>query len=242
MDGLDTTTAREIKSILLVLSKALPLISISVKSRATRCSPNNSHSSYARARIATVSTTALLSGTSKLQSLITFSSATSPSRSKTSRRKISTPISQRYTPPARKSRGNRKTPLVTPVKDDAFLLNPPSPSNGEYFFVKEAVEAFDAYEHRNKKQLKELGLNKKKIKEKLICYWHSMGWAPLHNLSYWYRLVKLLKEGKPLREWRKGKICKTGREPLAEIDDIMDFVNEFLRERIEAQLMFLLLS
>ena len=72
-----------------------------------------------------------------------------------------------------------------------------------------------------------MGLNKKEIQEKLIFYWHSTkGWAPLHDISYWYRLVKLLKKGEPLREWRNGKVCKTGREPLAEIDDIIDFVNK----------------
>ena len=116
-------STRKLIRILLTVSKALPIISNSVKIRAGNGAPVNSNPSYARARLQTVSNEATLTGASKLQSLVDSAQSLVDST------------------PSRKS--SRKRAVVTPDRD-SLPPDLPEPLNGKYYSVIEAVAKFKA--------------------------------------------------------------------------------------------------
>ena len=116
-------STRKLIRILLTVSKALPIISNSVKIRAGNGAPVNSNPSYARARLQTVSNEATLTGASKLQSLVDSAQSLVDST------------------PSRKS--SRKRVVVTPDRD-SLPPDLPEPLNGKYYSVIEAVAKFKA--------------------------------------------------------------------------------------------------
>jgi len=67
-----TTTTREINSMLNLLSNVIPLISESVKSKASKCAPTKSNASYVRSRLQSQSNPLGMSGIERLKQLLIF--------------------------------------------------------------------------------------------------------------------------------------------------------------------------
>ena len=65
-----TRGRRKIINHLLTLTKALPIIANTVKSRATKCTPSNSNAAYARRRLLVASNQTNITSDSKLQLLV----------------------------------------------------------------------------------------------------------------------------------------------------------------------------
>ena len=85
-----TTVRRKIINQLLTLTKALPIIANTVKSRVTKCIPSNSNTAYAKRRLLAASNQTNITSDSKLQLLVDKSNTdkvkgTTPLRTSTTR-------------------------------------------------------------------------------------------------------------------------------------------------------------
>ena len=199
-----TQAIRKIHSILILLSKALPLISNSVKGQVASCAPPNSNPSYARSRLQTdsSSTASELVGIPKLELLVKESSAnvkSSPTRCQQKRKRSPATIS----------------PDKTIVPSDY-----PTPNNHNYFLIKEAVVAYKTYPQ-------------KKQRMSMLKHWEKKGWVPEYKGGErsWNRMAHSLSLGNQLREWKidkDQKISKTtgGRSPLVSVVQAQRYLQE----------------
>jgi hypothetical protein len=87
----------------------------------------------------------------------------------------------------------------------------PTPPNNNKFLVKQALQAFNNYNH-------------KKQKEKLLEYWQSKICVPERNIYWWYRNAKMNRNGTTIREWNDEDKTKRGRPPYAEVHEIRSCV------------------
>jgi hypothetical protein len=85
------------------------------------------------------------------------------------------------------------------------------PPNSNKFLVKEALQAFNDYNH-------------KKQKEKLVKYWQSKRRLPERNINWRYRNAKMIRNGTTIREGNDEGKTKRGRPPYAEVHKVRSYV------------------
>ena len=173
-----TTTTREINSMLNLLSNVIPLISESVKSKASKCAPTKSNASYVRSRLQSQSNPLGMSGIERLKQLLKESSCVSSSPELRVQQK----------------RKNAPTAMVSPHKSNPLPPDCPVPHNDKFFLIEEAVLAYQQYPHRNKRT-------------KLLTYWQEQHWVPAYGNGRrtWNKMIQRIKDGKSLREWQLDK-------------------------------------
>ena len=129
------------------------------------------------------------------------SASTSPTSSGTEKLQALVRDSAPILPTPRKSTRRRKLAVVTPEKRPVLMpADLPIPRDGHRFLLAEAVVAFNEYPHR-------------KFIKNVVRHWESEGWVPKYTMRNWYKLGKMVKEGKPLAEFDDGWFHKNGRAP-----------------------------
>jgi len=203
-----TKKTREIHSILILLSKVMPLISKSIKSQASKCTPPGMNPTYVRSRMQSTSNPLGKIGVERLQLLL---KDTSPKEDTVTQRKQQ-PKRKKATSPATVSPNKSSSPSQ-PSSDY------PVPQNNQHFLIAEAVQAFQDYPNK---------------KQKLLSYWEQQKFVPKYSTGrrHWNKMCLKMKDGTPLREWQfddQGNFTfkkRQGRPSIVPTDQVKTFFEE----------------